>query len=103
MNSDIKQAYDDWQLASKKSSDLARKLFQPGSGYGDPGAEMQDLHLLSSARNEEDLFYRRYQELSACDSERRNYRLQVATWVVGFVVGVATVVDIVFRLLGLSK
>jgi hypothetical protein len=39
-----------WLDASEYASKLSSELFQPGSGYGDPDARLQDEHRLRSAK-----------------------------------------------------
>ncbi len=102
---DVEIARQRWFDASARATGLASELFQPGSGYGDPGAMAQDQHRLESARAEADHLFREYQQIDrrAIDLEmmqlQRSQRL--AAWcslAVAFVVGLATIVSIIIAI-----
>jgi hypothetical protein len=95
-----------WLAASEHASSLAAKLFQPGSGYGEPDARQQDEHRLQSARDEAERLFREYQDLDRRDIDFKMFKLQrsqqLATWAsfsVALVVGIATVANTVVALL----
>lgn len=95
-----------WVSASETASKLATELFQPGSGYGDPEARMQDEHRLQTARHEAERLFREYYDLSRQETEQKMLRLQksqqLATWgsfSVAAMVGVATIIGTVVTLL----
>ena len=46
---EIEASRASWLAASRRASELANELFQPGDGYGDPDARAQDEHRLDSA------------------------------------------------------
>lgn len=84
---------------------LSGELFQPGSGYGDPGALLQDQHRLESARREAERLFREYHELDRRLIDDQMLRLQrsqrTAAWcsvAVAVVVDAATVISIVVAL-----
>ena len=41
-NSNIDEERSEWLKARERAAELANKLFQPGSGYGDPEARASD-------------------------------------------------------------
>lgn len=99
-NNDVEAARARWLSASECASQLAAELFQPGAGYGDPGARAADEHRLHSVRHDADRFFREYQDLDRRDMEIKMLELQrsqrLATWAsfaVAAVVGVATVIS----------
>ena len=103
---DVEAARARWLAASERASQLASELFQPGSGYGDPQAQMADEHRLQSARNDAERFFKEYHDLDRRDIECKMIELQrsqrLATWAsfaVAAVVGVATIVSTVAALL----
>lgn len=61
----VDEARDKWAFASELASRLAAELFQPGSGYGDLDARMQDEYRLQSARHETERLFREYNDLKA--------------------------------------
>lgn len=98
--SDIELARVRWLDASHRASLLAAKLFQPGSGYGDPDARRADEHRLESARLDAERLFNEYHDLDRREIDRKMFELQrsqrLATWAsfaVAAVVGVATVVS----------
>lgn len=101
----VNEARDRWLVANEHAANLANELFQPGSGYGDSEARMQDEHHLRSARQDADRYFREYQDLDRREIERRIMELQssqrLATWAsfaVALVVGVATITSIIIEL-----
>ena len=85
---------------------MLNKLFQPGSGYGDPEAQASDEHLLQSARHNAENLYREYNDIERRKIEHKMLDLQrsqrLATWasfVVAAAVGFATITNIVVALL----
>lgn len=99
-------ARERWLVASEYASKLSSELFQPGSGYGDPEARLNDEHRLQSAKEEAERLFREYYELDRKRIEGQMLKLQrsqtLATWAsftVGAVVGAATVISIVIGLL----
>lgn len=90
-----------WLAASKRASDLADQLFQPGTGYGDPDARDQDVHKLETARFEADRLFHEYDELERRNTarqlleiQRSQQRAKWAKFAVGAVVGAATIIDV---------
>ncbi|WP_411705952.1 hypothetical protein [Edaphovirga cremea] len=105
---EIDEARAKWVSTSEAASKLAVELFQPGSGYGDPDARMQDEYRLQVARHEAERLFREYHDLSRQETEQKMRELQksqqLATWAsfaVAAVVGVATIVSTVVTLLKL--
>jgi hypothetical protein len=105
-NDTAAEARSQWLAASDRASKLAAELYQPGSGYGDPDARMQDEHRLQSAREEAERLFREYHDLDKSGMELEMLKLQrsqrLATWasvVVAAAVGLATVVDIILNLM----
>ena len=102
----VEVARTKWFSASEAASKLASEMFQPGSGYGDPEAQMQDEHRLQTARREAERLFRECHDLGRQDTELKMLALQqsqrLATWAsfaVAAVVGVATIVGTVVTLL----
>ncbi len=100
----VDQARNRWIAASDQASAIAAVLFTPGSGYGCPEAEMQDMHRLETARNEAERMFREYKDLESQHTQRQMFQLQrsqqLATWAsfsVAAVVGVAMLVDVFMR------
>jgi hypothetical protein len=60
---EVERARCRWMAASDQASTVAAELFQPGSGYGCPEAEMQDRHRLETARGDAERLFREYQDL----------------------------------------
>lgn len=94
-----------WLAASRRASELASELFQPGSGYGDPDARAQDEYRLDSARREADRLFHEYNDLERRETGRQLLALQRsqqrATWAsfaVAAVVGGATLVSVLVSL-----
>ncbi len=99
MDRDVEAARSRWIDASELASQLSREMFQPGSGYGCPGAESQDVHRLQSSRNEAERLFREYHEFDKRYMESKMLELQrsqrLATWAsfaVAAVVGFSSVV-----------
>jgi hypothetical protein len=97
---DVKTARKKWLAASELASQLADELFQPGSGYGDPDARVQDEHRLQTLRHDADRLFQKYHELDRREMELKMLEIQrsqrLATWasfVVALVVGIATIVS----------
>lgn len=59
-----------WQDASAEASRLANELFQPGSGYGDPGASETDQRRLDAARGEAERLFKEYQGLRSASEDQ---------------------------------
>jgi len=102
----IDEARSEWLKARERAAELANKLFQPGSGYGDPEARASDEHLLQSARHDAENLYREYNDIERRKIELKMLDLQrsqrLATWasfVVAAAVGLATIANIVVALL----
>lgn len=107
VDADLQTARSRWIAAADEVSDLSAELFQPGSGYGSPEAEMQDRHRLETARREAERRFREYEDLERSHTQREMLRLQrsqqIATWAsfcVAAAVGVATIVQVVVSLTG---
>jgi hypothetical protein len=101
----VDEARGKWVSTSEAASKLAAELFQPGSGYGDPDARMQDEHRLQTVRHEAERLFREYHDLSRQETDQKIYELQksqqLATWAsfsVAAVVGAATIVSTVVTL-----
>ena len=99
-------ARERWLSASEQASKLASELFQPGGGYGDPNARLQDEHRLQTARHEAERLFREYHDMERQATEAQILEVQrsqrLATWAsfaVAAVVGVATVISTVASLL----
>ena len=106
MSTAVEAARSKWFSASDAASTLASEMSQPGSGYGDPEARMQDWHRLQTARHEAERLFREYHDLGRQDTELKMLELQqsqrLATWAsfaVAAVVAVATIVGTVVTLL----
>ncbi|WP_157633757.1 hypothetical protein [Thioflavicoccus mobilis] len=102
----VEAARLEWLAARDRAGQIARELFQPGSGYGDPFAQKQDEHKLQTAREEAEQRFREYYDLDRQHMEGEMLRLQrsqrLATWAsftVAAVVGAATVFGIVTQYL----
>ena len=103
---DVERSRARWINASKGASELASALFQPGSGYGDRDAQLQDEHRLNSARTEAERAYREYADLALSYVNKQMVELQAsqrkAAWLsllVAAVVGLATVLSLVLTLI----
>ena len=103
---EVDAARQRWSQASADAASFAAGLFQPGSGYGDPDALLQDQHRLESLRAEAERLFREYQEIDRRLIGHQMMELQrsqrLAAWCsfgVAAVVGVATVASIVEALL----
>jgi hypothetical protein len=59
----VAEARSRWLAASESASHLATKLFQPGSGYGDPDARRADEHRLQTAKDEAERLFREYYDI----------------------------------------
>lgn len=106
MINNVEAARKKWLVANEQASQLAAELFQPGSGYGDPEARVQDEHRLQSARLYADRLFQEYHDLERREMESKILELQrsqrLATWAsftVAAVVGIATIVSTVVALL----
>lgn len=104
---DVEIARKHWMEASVRASALAEELFQPGSGYGDPEARLQDEHHLQTAKYEAERLFQTYHDVAQRQNEEKLLQLQtsqhLATWAsfaVAFAVGVATVIS---TIMGLAK
>jgi hypothetical protein len=100
----VEQARCCWIAASDQAAALAAELFQLGSGYGCPEAEMQDRHRLETARSEAERRLREYQDLERQYTQHQILQLQRsqqrATWAsfcVAAAVGAATIVGIIMQ------
>ncbi len=105
-SNDVEAARQRWFEAVDVAANLASGLFQPGSGYGDPDAMIQDQHRLESARAEAELRFREYHETDRRSIDREMLQLQrsqrLAAWssfAVAVVVGASTIVSIVIATL----
>ncbi|MGB4072192.1 hypothetical protein [Pseudomonas sp.] len=105
-NNDVKDARERWLSASECATKIAAELFQPGSGYADPDARAAEEHRLHLARHEAERLFREYHDLDKRETEGRIFALQnsqrLATWAsfaVAAVVGIATVADVLIRIL----
>lgn len=101
----VEEARQRWYAASENASKLAKDLFQPGSGYGDPDGRLADEHRLRTAREEAERLYREYNDLDRARVDAQILQLQrsqkLATWasfVVAAAVGIATIVQVVVNL-----
>jgi hypothetical protein len=95
-----------WLSASDQAATLAAELFQPGSGYGCPEAEMQDRHRLETARRDAERRYQEYQDEERRYTQQQMLQLQrsqqMATWAsfcVAAAVGIATIVSVIIQVL----
>ncbi|WP_261232314.1 hypothetical protein [Serratia entomophila] len=95
-----------WLTANEIASQLAKELYQPGSGYDDPSARLQDEHRLQTARYEAERLFHEYNDLSRQETEQKMLGLQrsqqLATWAsfaVAAMVGIATIISTVIALL----
>lgn len=102
----VEAARSRWLSANEQASSLAAELFQPGSGYGDSEARLQDEHRLQTARHEAERLFREYHDLERQDTEAKMLVLQqsqrLATWAsfaVAAVVGIATIISTAASLL----
>jgi hypothetical protein len=105
-NDAVAEARSRWLAASENASNLAAKMFQPGSGYGDPEARMADEHRLQTAKDEADRLFREYYDIDKRHIESEMLKLQrsqrLATWASFFVaaaVAIATIINIFVILL----
>ncbi len=103
---DVETARKKWLAASEVASLLANKLFQPGSGYGNPYARSQAEHRLQTAKHDVDRLFQEYHDLYRREMETKMLEIQrsqrLATWAsfaVAAVVGIATIISTVFTLL----
>lgn len=102
----VAQARSRWLAANDYASGLRAKLFQTGSGYGDPFARSNDEMRLNSATQEAERLFREYNDIDRKYIEVQMLEIQrsqrQATWaqfVVAAVVGVATIITSVLTLL----
>lgn len=102
----VQQARKNWHEASEQAASLALELFQPGSGYGDHEARIQDEHRLNSARFEADRLFRHYDALDRQLAGNKMLALQssqrLATWAsfaIALAVGGATIADFLLKVL----
>ena len=103
----VEAARTRWLSASGQASTIAAELFQPGTGYGDPEARLQDEHRLYTARHEAERLFREYYDIAQRETEVKMLEIQrslrLATWAsfaVAAAVGIATLVS---TALALSK
>ena len=94
-----------WLNASDHASTLAESLFQPGTGYGDPEARLQDEHRLHTAKHEAERLFREYHDIMQRETEAKMLEIQrslrLATWAsfaVAVAVGLATIISTVVAL-----
>jgi hypothetical protein len=106
LESQVFAARQRWHDASERASNIALEMHQPGSGYGDPDALLQDEHRLNSARFEADRLFRDYDSLDRQLTGSKMLALQssqrLATWAsfaVALAVGAATVADFAVKML----
>lgn len=99
-----------WIRASDIASNLAKSIHQVGSGYGDPNAQIQDEHLLQTARYDAERLFREYDDLSRQQTDLKLMALQNsqrrATWssvVVAVVAGMAAIASVVMAVLAYLK
>jgi hypothetical protein len=104
-NAPLEEFRSRWIDAADQASALSVELFQSGSGYGCPEAEMQDRHRLETARCEAERRFREYEDLERARTQREMLRLQrsqqLATWgsfCVAAAVGIATIVQVVLSI-----
>ncbi len=105
-NDTVAEARSRWLAASENASHLTAKLFQPGSGYGDPDASRADEHQLQTAKDEAERLFREYYDIDKRHIESEMLKLQrsqrLATWASFFVaaaVAIATIANIIAMLL----
>lgn len=60
---DVDAARARWQVAAERVSQLASQMFQPGSGYGEPQAQLEDEHHLYAAGHDAERFFEEYNDL----------------------------------------
>lgn len=102
----VSEAKQRWHVASLEASRVASTLFQPGSGYGDSDARLQDEHKMHVAKEEAERLYREYNDLdrSLIDEEmlflqRSQKHVTWASFIVAAAVGIASIVQIIIALL----
>lgn len=102
----VEAARDRWLEASEKASSLALEMYQPGSGYGDPQAEVGDKYRVEAARADAQRLLQEYHDLDRKLNEQKLSDLQksqtLATWAsfaIAFVVGVTTIISTVLQLI----
>lgn len=105
MENNVEEARKKWVAASEHASKLANKLFQTGSGCGDPDARANDEHRLQSAREETERLFREYHdrkeiEVKMLKLQKSQHLPTWASFVVAAVVGIVTCVSIIVSLLG---
>jgi hypothetical protein len=98
VSSNLEEARSRWLAASDAASKLKRELFQPGSGHGDPDALRADEHRLSTVKEEAERFFREYQDVATQESQSQLLSLKRANFVVVALVGLATILQLVFAL-----
>ncbi|MCG6478126.1 hypothetical protein K6U43_00565 [Vibrio parahaemolyticus] len=105
LEKDVTSARENWINASSRAAQMAEDMYQPGSGYGDPQAEIQDRYRVETAKNEAHRLMLEYHDLDRRLMDIKINQLQksqtIATWAsftVAFVVGLATVVSTVLQL-----
>jgi len=103
---EVETARKKWLAASKAASQLANKLFQQGSGYGDPDARLQAEYRVQTARHDVDSLFQEYHDIYRHEMEMKMLEIhrsqRLATWAsfaVVAVVGIATIISTVFTLL----
>lgn len=100
MSSTVEAARIKWLKASEYASSLAIEMYQSGSGYGDPDAEIADKYRVEVASAEAQRLMHEYHDLARQLNEERISKLQksqtLATWAsfaIAIVVGLITIVE----------
>ena len=101
----VQQARKEYHDSYERAASMALELCQPGDGYGNPEARLQDEHKLNSARFEADRLFRHYEALDRQLTGNKMLALQssqkLATWAsfaIAFAVGCATIADFLLKL-----
>ena len=105
INKEVESARTRWLHASEKASKLALEMYEPGSGYGDPHAEKADNYRVEAVRADAQRLMQEYHDIDRRLMDEKINKLQksqtIATWAsftVAFVVGVTTIISVIWQL-----